>query len=349
MPSEIESIAYVDRLIKFESGVPWHSCGVPVTDESEVFDIPTFMKKANLDWTVSKVPLVTLSQAQSAINYAHILGKTNSPDECPVLEADTDHYATVRDTDKSILGVVGPQYNVLNNIDAFGFFKPWLDEKIVALNTAGSLMMGKKVWVLCQVMANTTREVVKGDNVGRFLLLSNSHNATSAVRASFVSVRCVCGNTIRLAENTASSRIRIRHSSKVKENLEYVREIVNLQEREFQASVEQYQYLASRQISKSDLRKYVRILVQDEKLAETQKWEDVPTRTQNQIRDIEKLMDDPRQKLAAGSYWAAYNAFNTFLNYNQGRTVDLRLNNLWMGQNEKLDQKAFELALSLSA
>jgi phage/plasmid-like protein (TIGR03299 family) len=347
MADAVESMAFVDKLVKFEGGLPWHGLGCPVTDESELFDIIKFEEKAGLNWGVHKEPLVTVPQAQSAVDNA--FAAWQSGDDCPEVKENVDHYAVVRDTDKRVMGVVGPRWTPLQNREVFQWFQPWLDNKIVALNTAGSLFDGQKVWVLAQIMDSTLHEVVKGDNVARFILLSNSHDGTTAARPSFTSIRVVCANTLRLAENKASGMIRVRHSAKVKENLDNIREIMDVANREFVATVEQYRFLASRQINKEDLRKYVRILVQDEKLATTQKWDDIPTRTQNIIQNIEKLVVDPIQTVGiSGTYWNAYNAMNGYLNHEQGRNADNRLNSLWFGTNEALDRKAFGLAMEMA-
>jgi len=345
MSAAIESMAF-NQVVKFSNGLPWHGLGTPVSNESDLFNLIGFEEKAGLNWGVHKEPLVTVPQAQSAIDFAF---NRQPGDECPQIQENVDHYAVVRDTDKRILGVVGPRWTPLQNREVFEWFQPWLDNKLVALNTAGSLFDGQKVWVLAQVVEDTVHEIVKGDDVARFILLSNSHDGTTAARPSFTSIRVVCANTLRLAENKASAMIRVRHSSKVKSNLEAIRDIMDLAKNEFVASVEQYRYLASKQINKEDLRKYVRILVQDEKLAATQKWDDVPTRSQNIILDIERLLDDPIQKIGiSGTWWNAYNAYNGYLNHKQGRNSDNRLNSLWFGANEANDRQAFNLALNFA-
>lgn len=346
MVAAIESMAF-NQLVRFENGVPWHGLGYPVTDESELFDIVKFEDRAGLNWGVHKEPLVTVTQAQSAVNHAFTAWQ--SGDDCPEVKENVDHYAVVRDTDKRILGVVGPRWTPLQNREVFNWFQPWLDSKLVALNTAGSLFDGQKVWVLAQIVEDTVHEVVKGDNVARFILLSNSHDGTTAARPSFTNIRVVCANTLRLAENTASAKLRVRHSSKIVENLDNIRTIMDLAKKEFVATLEQYQLLAKRQINKEDLRKYVRILVQDEKLATTQKWDDVPTRSQNIVLEIEKMVDNPIQKVGVGgTWWNAYNAFNGYLNHKQGRNSDNRLNSLWFGTNEASDKQAFNLALDFA-
>ena len=106
--------------------------------------------------------------------------------------------------------------------------------------------------------------------------------------------------------------------------------------------------MSTRHVHQKDLRKYVRVLIQGEKDAE-QPFDDVSTRTQNIIKKIEGYMDMPNQKISSGSWWAAYNSVNEYLNYESGRNVNTRLSSLWFGQSASLNKEALDLALKMSA
>ena len=247
------------------------------------------------------------------------------------------------------MGVVGPQYRPLQNKDALKWFEPWTENKLIALNTAGSLQNGKKVWVLGQVVKDTIMDITGQDTVAKFVMLSNSHDGTAAVRVGLTPIRIVCCNTLYMAHHSSKSKlVRIRHTSQMERNLEAMRDIIDLVNNDFNATAEQYKWLTTRHINQKDLRKYVRVLLQGEKDAELP-YDDVSTRTKNVIAKIEARMDMPNQKISSGSWWAAYNAFNEYLNHEHGRNVDNRLSNLWFGQNATLNKQAFELAMNMAA
>ena len=46
-----------------------------------------------------------------------------------------------------------------------------------------------------------------------------------------------------------------------------------------------------------------------------------------------------------GTWWAAYNGFNEYLNYSKGRTADNRIDSLWFGQGANDNNKSLSLAL----
>ena len=307
MSANVESMAW-NNFVKFGAGVPWHGEGVCVDDEQSLFDINLFGEKAGINWDVFKEPLITLSRAKAAVKYAS--GEINTEVN---VEADTDAFAIRRKTDGSILGVVGPKYRPLQNADALKWFEPWLDNRLLALNTAGALENGKKVWVLAQVVKETIMDVTGKDTVAKFVMLSNSHDGTAAVRVGLTPIRIVCQNTLAMAHSDSQSKLmRIRHSSQMERNLEAMRDAIDLVNNDFEMSAQQYRWLATRHINQKDLRKYVRVLVQGEKDAELP-FDDASTRTQNIIKKIEGRMDMPNQKISSGTWWAAYNSVNEYL------------------------------------
>jgi len=314
MAHQIESMAYFgDR--------PWHRLCTAL-EEADLYNWPSASRKANLDWEVELVPLVTADT-----------------------QAKVDHRAVRRTSDSKVLGVVGPRYAVLQNKDAFGWFTPFLDAKEAALHTAGSLRGGSRIWVL----AKLNREplvIAQGDEVEKFILLSHGHDGSLAVRCGFTPVRVVCANTLAMAHGCdASKLIRVKHTKDVLENLENVREVMNLANQEFEATAEQYRLLARKSINQADLRKYVRrvLKVEDD--------QEGSTRLKNIVEEIMGLSEAGRGNnlpSIRGTYWSAYNGVSEWLTYNRGRTEDNRLNSLWFGDSANTNRHALEMALEMA-
>jgi len=311
MPAAVEKMMFVGE-------TPWHGLG------NQLDEAPTIgeaIDAAGLDWEVGLKDLQTV-------------------DGVPV-----SHRATYRKTDGSILGVVGPRYTPLQNRDAFDWFQPFLDAGECNLHTAGSLHSGQKVWVLAQLNRDNS-EIVKGDEVCKFILLSNSHDGSTAIRVGYTPIRVVCVNTLSYAhKHTNSQLIRIRHTRSSQKNLEQVRDIMDNINVGFEATADQYRFLASKTFNQKDIEKYVKIVL-NIKGAD----EDIKTRTRNIMDDILARIEGPKQSAAnvRGTYWAAYMGFNEYLNYAKGRTVDNRLDSLWFGQNANDNAKALETALEFA-
>ena len=76
----------------------------------------------------------------------------------------------------------------------------------------------------------------------------------------------------------------------------------------------------------------------------------IKTRTRNIMDEILALVEGPKQSATGvrGTWWAAYNGFNEYLNYNKGRTEDNRLDSLWFGTNANDNAKALEKAMQFA-
>lgn len=312
MAHQIETMMYVGK-------TPWHGLGVALRSAPTISEA---LVAAGLDWKVGLRDLITV-------------------DGQPVSSR-----ATVRETDGKVLGVVGPRYNPLQNAEALDWFQPFIDSGEASLHTAGSLDEGKKVWVLAQLNRDPS-VIVPGDEIRKFILLSNSHDGTTSVRPGFTPIRVVCANTLAAAHSsTASKMIRIRHTRLLSSNLEKVRDIMNAANAEFEATAEQYRHLASKDFNRHDVRKYVKVLLGVEKENDL----NLPTRTKNTIEEILHRVHGPKQAQPGvyGTWWAAYNGYNEYLNYERGRNADNRMNSLWFGTGATDNKKALDLALAMS-
>lgn len=327
----------------FHGALPWHGEGNRIDDDGRL-DIEKGLEASGTDWQVKLVDLVTTPQAQKVINSASVC----DPDDVPEIMPNIDHRAVVRETDESVLGVVGPRYRPLQNREAFEWFQPFLDAETCMLHTAGSLYNGKKVWVLAQINDDVV-EIAKGDEVAKFILLSNSHDGTTAVRVGYTPIRVVCANTLAMAYgNSASTLLRVRHTQRLKSTLNDIRDIMNVANQQFEATAEQYRYLASQAINSADLRNYVKIVLGVSDTLE----DELPTRTKNTIADIVGLCESGQGNTlpgVRGTWWSAYNGVTEYLNHQQGRNVNNRLNSLWFGPNVKQNQTALSKALEMAA
>lgn len=307
---------------------PWHGLGNVINDAPTVGE---GIKAAGLDWQVGLEPLFT-----------------NDGEK-------VTHQAVRRDGDKSILGVVGPKYQPLQNAEAFEWFQPFLDAKAAHLTTAGSLCEGRKVWVMAEIGDPLT--IVKGDEVRRFVLLSNSHDGTQSVRVGFTPIRVVCANTLAMAHSDAESQLlRMRHTKGLKDELKRVQEIMNLANSEFEATAEQYRALAAKKIvNRNDLRDYVKrvMLLTNKKDENGNETDELTKKSADTYAAILENFDSGRgvseAKKAKGTWWAAYNAVTEYLSYARGKTSDGRLDSLWFGEGFKINEDALDVALEMAA
>jgi phage/plasmid-like protein (TIGR03299 family) len=319
MAHELEMIGEKASMAYFGE-TPWHNLGTPLTTD-DLYDWQSVCVKSGLDWEAELVPLLTADT-----------------------QAKVEHQAVRRKTDGRILGVVGKNYHVLQNREAFQWFQPFLDAKEAALHTAGSLCEGSRVLVLAK-MNRDPLVIAVGDEVEKFILLSHGHDGSLAVRVGFTPIRVVCANTLSLAHRAdASKLIRIRHSASVVENLANVRAVMSLANAEFEATADQYRLLARKSINQADLSRYVKKVLKVE-------GDKISTRTMNMMQQITALCEFGRgNNLASvsGTYWTAYNGVNEWLSYNRGHNQQNRLNSLWFGDSANMNKHALETALAMA-
>jgi phage/plasmid-like protein (TIGR03299 family) len=308
--------ANIDTMM-FLGSTPWHGLGTKISDG--YIPVQEAMSLAGLNWTVDL-------------------------EDCFLADGTAVPKTKIsrRSSDGKILGTVGDRYTVLQNQDAFKWFEPFIESKQAHFETAGSLRDGKIVWVLAKTNIETT-EITKGDAVDSYILLSHSHDGSLSIRSGFTPIRVVCNNTLNLALNSSSSKLlKLKHTRNAVLNLEVVREVMDVAKQEFIATAEQYRFLASRAISKADLNKYINLVLAKEDV-------DAPEVRAKRVEEIECLFETGKgHELAGNTYWGAYNAITEFNSWNRGRTQDARLRSLWFGDNGTQNQKALELAVSLS-
>jgi phage/plasmid-like protein (TIGR03299 family) len=307
---------------------PWHNLGNVVR---EAPDAAAAIRLAGLDWDVLENPVFGLAADGT---YKPI----------------TSHKLLTRSTDGEQLGVVSQDFGVLQNIKAFNFFDPFLKSGEASLETAGSLRKGKTIWVLAHMNRNPL-DVGNGDLVRKFFLLSNGHDGSMSLRIGFTPIRVVCCNTLDMAINNNDSKlIRIFHTRKIQENLDKVRDIVNMADAKFEATAEQYRALAMADVEPDDIAKFVKVVFsapakENETSEEAQRRE---IREKKMIEDITRLFETGRGsdlKAANGTWWGLYNSATEYLTYEKGRTNETRLNQLWFGDNKRVSKRAFEYAM----
>ena len=145
---------------------------------------------AGLDWKVEQHPIVT-------------------SDGIPL----NGFWANVRNIDQKVLGVVSDKYKVVQNEEAFAFTDTLLGEG-VTYETAGALQEGRKVWLLAKL---PQKYIISGDEITPYLVFSNSHDGSGAIKVAMTPVRVVCNNTLNLALEHARRIWSTTHGGRTKQ------------------------------------------------------------------------------------------------------------------------------------
>ncbi|SJZ85206.1 DUF932 domain-containing protein [Sediminibacterium ginsengisoli] len=137
------------------------------------------------------------------------------------------HSATIRKDTGAVLGVVGKDYEIVQNKDAFSFFDAIVGGgEGIMYETAGALGQGEKIFITAKLPGYI--RVANNDLVEKYLFLSTSHDGYGSITAAFTPVRIVCANTLNAALRNHTNAIRIRHTNGAKDRLEQAHHLMGI-------------------------------------------------------------------------------------------------------------------------
>lgn len=336
----------------FAGEEPWHGLGTKlegkITSERAI-------EAANLDWTVGLKPLFAGEPGNTATNYPATGMKM------------VGHRASFRESDGKILGVVGPSWTPLQNRDAFGFFDTFVEAAQAEYETAGALRGGTRIWVLARLTGDPIVIVPKADDaIRKYLLLSNSHDGTLAVRVGFTPIRVVCANTLAMAHgDEATNLVKIHHHENVKDALAKLGDVMNVVNRRFEATAIQYRALAAAGCTEDTLKKYVNLVFAPRRIkqaaldlkavygdaledAETQAQADLKSRVYPKIAELFETGRGNSAEGVRGTLWAGYNAITEYLVHERGKDAAARLESAWFGQGHAQNARALKVGVELA-
>jgi phage/plasmid-like protein (TIGR03299 family) len=186
----------------------WHGLGQIVQDYPTSSEAIRF---AGLDYAVEKRNLFTYDNKNQN-------GNPDTDIIIPEIEV-PNYFATVRTDTEQVLGVVGKDYEVVQNEDAFSFFDAIVGGSDgIQYETAGALGKGERVFITAKLPDYI--KVGRDDLIEQYLFLTTSHDGFGSITAAFTPVRVVCQNTLNAAFKNCSNAVKIRHTSNAKERLE---------------------------------------------------------------------------------------------------------------------------------
>lgn len=314
----------------FTGQQPWHKLGVQFDQD---FTSSEAIAAARLDYPVTKEQLFRLR-----------------PDLGPRMVEPIEAWATINGHTQDVLGVVGDQYEVLQNKEAFDFFDILLKESGGKLQTAGAIGKGEKVWMLAKLP-----EVfypLAGDGVEQFLLGTTSHDGTMKTEVRFTGIRVVCQNTFNMAMKGSRGVISIRHTQNMRQKLEMAALVLLRYQEHFDIAREHYSKLAQIRVDDAWLDEYLERMIGNPLSVSEGR---ARTMMENKIRLIQgRLQNGMGVDLpgVAGTAWHALNAMVEFADYDmnaRGQTQDpsRKTNSILFGRGAEFKQDALDTALAL--
>ena len=329
----------------------WQQEGLGFTVDREIYEPIEALLLASANWGVYKSPLGS--------------NLSNVETDIPYYFQDTGLYGVYRDFDNQFLGAIGNSFKLVQNVDGFEWFRPFLDGKHAYIESAGTLRHGEIVWVIARLTANSCLDVIPGDAVEQRLLLTLCHNTRRSPQATFINTRATCQNVLGQANHRSRSNatlMKMRQTKSIAGQMTKVAEKIDLARRHFTGDVEAYRQLARTRLSYSQMRGLLMQLF--ESPLSQQKEKDgrlelmYPTlesyKPARLILEALDKLDTLQSPYVTGTGWALYNAIAHYETYlakdtrrgSQLTKLEAQLEALWFVSKTNVLNSALDLILN---
>ena len=212
----------------------------------------------------------------------------------------------IRNGEYDVLGVVGNEYQIVQNREAFKVLDDIVDQSGANFNAAGVLKGGKRQFISMKIPQHI--EFSNGDTTDLYLFCTNSHDGKSAMRIAVTPIRVACTNQIGIITNTAMSSFTIRHTSNALNRVQEARDTLQLTF----TYVDAFQMEVERLIDSEFSGKQYENLVKDLFDYDPR---DATTRETDRFASLMNLWTAPTQENIKNTKWAAYNSVIEYLDW----------------------------------
>lgn len=284
----------------------WHGLGTIVENYPTSAEAIQF---AGLDFTVDKRPLFTYDTPNNEA--------TEESDIIIPELAVPGYIATVRKDTDTVLGIVGKDYEIVQNKDAFYFFDSIVGGDGIQYETAGALGKGERIYITAKLPGYI--QVGAEDCIEKYLLLTTSHDGSGSITAAFTPVRVVCQNTLNAALRSMTNTIKIRHTASANDRLKEAHKVMGISNKLAIELEDIFNDWATVTISDPELKNLIQLAMAPnrETIDNVRAGKDdlISTQFKNTVDAIyEYAQSSPTQQLdtTRGSVFGAYNAITGY-------------------------------------
>ncbi len=324
----------------------WHGLGqiveqYPTSEEA--------IKHAGLDYEVVKSPLFT-NGSEIITDFNHLEMKQNTL-EVP------NYFANIRTDNNTVLGVVGKDYHIVQNREAFNFFDAIVGSaEGILYETAGALGKGERIFITAKLPDYI--RVGNGDDVTeKYIFLTTSHDGSGSITAAFTPIRIVCQNTLNASLRNMTNVVRIKHTSGAKQRIENAHKIMGLANTLSIQLENIFNNWTKVRVTDQEVKKLIQLALCPNKetfdLLKKGAEDEVSTLFKNTVEDAfsyAMLSDTQQMDTTKGTLYGAYNAVTGyFQNVRNYKNDEAKLQSIVLGGTAQVkSQKAFELCTDFS-
>ncbi len=158
--------------------------------------------------------------------------------------------AVVRLDSRAPLGTVSPTWQPVQNWALADLCDSVVGVSGAKIESVGQAKGGRIVWCLVELPGGFS---VAGDEMKSYMLLSNSHDGSQALRGCITPLRVICSNALRLAERRGSSVVSVRHTPSADARLEHAKRVLSFAVEDLGRFKVQAEALAARSMTEREV------------------------------------------------------------------------------------------------
>lgn len=173
--------------------VTWNKVG---TDIREANSVKEALQISGLDYEVIKAPIY--------LSNGHRI---------------KDQFATKKKGTDEVFGIVGKDYTIVQNEEAFSFVDGIISEGLTFVKAGETSYMN-------YIIASLPEQYILDDKFNPYIIFQNSHAGATTLKAAICPLRIICQNQFTMAFRNAENKISLRHSSSIHEKMDDAQHIL---------------------------------------------------------------------------------------------------------------------------
>lgn len=349
--------------------IAWHGLGQVVT---EAVDAHEAYKLAHLDYEIGLAPVYASfipkdhkvgNKTELGYPMYNLFGKQTCIVKQKGARVDGS-FATYRKDTLETFGLVGSKYEIVQNDVALDFIYDIIknndtvkDRKDIVIETAGALRKGEIIFVTAK-LPDYIRIGKSDDIIDKYILFTTSHDGSGSIQATLTNIRVVCNNTLNSALNKCNNIVRFKHTKNVKDALAQGATLLNLSNKYNTQVQEAFTVMAEKQVTREQINDFIYGVFLSKDQIQLIKIKggltsvpstEISANLKNKVGDVKAYLEAGvgQDSFRGSAYWL-YNGVNGYLN--NGVTYKTQLDkfeSVTKGNSAKVNQKAFDLALTL--
>lgn len=293
------------------------------------------MKEAGLDWEVEKVPAY---------------GKLSDGTMVPAF----DRFTTVRTDTNEVLGIVGKQYQPVQNRDAFGFLDSLIEDGSLKYTSAGTLRGGLYVWMMAEFPEEFA--ITTDDKVKNSIFLFNAHDGSKTMRSFLSNVRLHCMNQLPYLFKGGDEQFIMRHTENVIENSrDRAQDFFGFLEAKQNSFNAMLKGLSQIDVSYDQVTKFIKEVFPQPVYDNAEQEKEISTRLMNTRQTVLGNFDAMSTEATSGTAYGLLNAVTEYTDHqrssrgsNVTEKMQSRFDSVILGSGMNLKKKALEVVSNIS-